>query len=154
MNDIVICSNVVENRELAKYEMSLLQDIIGRQDDLKSKCKGFSATIFSALTIAFLSHKIVDVSGVKYVLCSAVIACLFLLIESIYGVTEMNAEARVRVVEKFLSGGSTKYNGPAISESLHKKLSSVTLTAAMRRERTYGLYLSIILISVIVAILS
>ena len=154
MKDDKNLSDMPDKHELAKYEMSLLQNIIGRQDDLKSKCKGFSATIYSALTIAFLSDRFVDVSGIEYIICTIVIACLFLLIESIYGVTEMNAEARVRVIEDYLKGECTIYNGPAISESLHKELNTASLKVAMRRERTFGLYLSIVLIAVVVTMLS
>ena len=136
---------------LAIEELRHLELIIGRQDELKAKTKSIAVTLFSALTVAFASKHTLGIGSVEYMVLSILIAVLFLAVESVYGATEIEAENRVEKIESFLRGEEAEYNGPRISASLVVEHTFDHFKVAASRQRTYYLYLTLLIIATLAA---
>jgi hypothetical protein len=103
--------------KLALEEMKLLQSIILKHDDIRSKMVGWSVSLVSALSAFYLHEKSgMDRTGFQIVGFS--ITILFFWLDTIYKVAQDRAINRSRVVEKMIANG--EYEGPAIGVSLGK----------------------------------
>lgn len=137
---------------LAIEELRQLQLIIGRQDELKARTKSIAVAMFSALTVGFVSKHPLGIGSWEYLALSILIALLFLGVESVYGATEIEAENRVSKIESFLRGDEMEYDGPMISASLVVEYTFDQFKVAAARQRTYYLYVTLLIIAAIAAV--
>ena len=137
--------------QIALEELRQLQLIIGRQDELKAKTKSLAISLFSALTAAFVSQKILMLDQIEYFVITLILAVLFFLIETVYGATEINAEDRVKEIEKYFQTNGN-YLGPKIYQSLTISVNFEQLKLAAKRLRTNLLYLTLLIISILVIV--
>lgn len=114
--------------DIALKELELLQAIIARQDDFKERTKAIVVAIISALTAAMYSED-VGLPPKAFLVMALSVAGLFAVLESVYGITEINAETRVKKIEKFLRDKSEdSFTTPCVCDSL------ITPTNAFSKE--------------------
>ncbi len=128
--------------DIALKELELLQAIIARQDDFKERTKAIVVAIISALTAAMYSED-VGLPPKAFLVMALSVAVLFAVLESVYGITEINAETRVKKIEKFLRGESEdSFTTPRVCDSLitptnaFSKESWMLLWSSFKRWRT------------------
>ena len=131
-------------------ELKMLQEVIARQDGFKDKTKNLAVTLFTAVSVGYLSGQ-VTLSSWQYLFACMGICLVFVVLEGVYGATEINAESRVREIESFLRSETTKYTGPAILNSLVRSESLGLMFLGVRRWRTLLLYVFLVVLAAMTA---
>lgn len=106
----------MEWRDEAWKEIVVLQDIIHKQEDLRTKTKNWSIVLFGGITIAYTSST-TDLDYFSYFVASSIIILTFLLLENLQRSIQMTTILRRNFVEKQLRDNMLEYNGPKIGKS-------------------------------------
>ncbi len=106
-----------QTKSLALEELKLLSALISKQEEFRLTTRGWSLAILTGLTIAHLNHDL-SVGRATFLLLGLGIIVSGWIIEAWYSMAQLGAMDRSLVVEQFLRGDCSSYDGPRIATDL------------------------------------
>jgi uncharacterized membrane protein len=135
---------VVEKDQIAMEELKLLEAIIARQDEFKSRTQNWAVTLVAALTAVYWTGQ-AHIGPFQFLFIVCALSVAFMFFEAIFGSAESLAEDRVRLVEESLrEPRAPKYDGPMICDSMRGKFTLSRAIRSIRYPRTWLLYGSLV----------
>ncbi len=132
----------MDHRAEAWEEIKILQDIIHKQEDLRTKTKNWCIALFGGLSIAFANSN-GKLDFLAYLLASIILVCIFWLLENLQRSIQMTTICHRNSVEESLLSELESYKGPKIGKTFsagYKFLSPFNL-------RLSAVYLGLIIIA-------
>ncbi|MDT7827168.1 hypothetical protein RQM65_00645 [Pricia sp. S334] len=138
---------------MATKEIEILNTAIARQEEIGLKIRGWCITLFSAITVAYLSDGFIDLSVGNYLIIVLISTFLFYLIESSHRLSEARAIKRSSSVEQIIRTDVMTYDGPLISQSLTSNPKQV-LFEVLTNFRIFPTYIAMIVIAILIFLFS
>jgi len=110
--------NNESRKAIAIEEWKLVSSVIARLENVEHQMRNWLFGLITALTVAFYSNQIEELSGVRFIAIGLFLVATFIWMDLNHRMPKRRAIELSKEIEKSLRDNSVEYAGPSLSTAL------------------------------------